>query len=740
MIGYGAVFLALIMTCIAAFSYFNLHLAQRTRRSGKGSGSQSSLTFYRLSTAFAGLAAAYLLYLILDNRFEYAYVFSYSSRALSLEYKISAFWAGQQGSFMLWLVFHVIFGVFLSQKKDIPPGVMAVYSVLQAMLLIALLAKSPFMLMSQPQLDGVGLNPLLQDFWMVIHPPIIFWGYAGLAVPFAYALEGLFSNQHKNWTTAALPWALFSWCALGAGVFIGGFWAYKVLGWGGYWAWDPVENSSLVPWLVAGALVHSLFWARLTAVAVKAAYLASVFSFVTVLYGTFLTRSGILSDFSTHSFADEGIGGLLAGFVLITLAAGLVMLIVRWPDLPEGDLYPNIESREFFLGCAVLVLSLMAVVVFIGMSTPLITMLLGSPSNVSGGFYNNTSLPLAAALVILLTITPLLGNRGSSESRLKQYWWVVVIGLLSLVIPFKLGVYHPVILATIIFSVTAVIINMVAAKNKENLSWPAAVTHVGLAMMVIGIVISSAASQSVILTLEKQESKQAFGKSFTYSGVEQASDGKGFYQNFEMSSPGLGKSVIRPFTKYNKDGNSSAREPGIERCLLADLYVAPVMQHEDHDHSGQEIILRTGEENQHKDVTFKFIRAGMVGGTMGQEMRVQALLEVRKDGKTEQIKPELAYKNGGFTGIPVKAFGQYEIMINSVNPTEGKVSIDVIDRAAARNAERVEVEISHKPLINLVWLGATLITVGCGWAAMNRFRVYSKITATRSQCPPGLNN
>jgi len=729
MIGYGAIVLSLILTCFVAISYFNAHFAHRKQRSGKRSGSRSSLTLYRLSVLFAGLAAAYLLYLILDNHFDYAYVFGYSSRALSLEYKISAFWAGQQGSVMLWLVFHALFGAILSRKKDTPPGVMAVYSVLQAMLLITLLVKSPFMLLSEPQLDGVGLNPLLQDFWMVIHPPIIFLGYAGLAVPFAYALEGLFSNQHKNWTIAALPWALFSWCALGAGVFIGGFWAYKVLGWGGYWAWDPVENSSLVPWLVAGALVHSLFWARLTAAAVKAAYLASVFSFVTVLYGTFLTRSGILSDFSTHSFADEGIGGLLAGFVLITLSAGLVMLIIRWPDLPDGDLYPHTQSREFLLGCSVLVLSLMAVVVFIGMSTPLITMLLGNSSNVSGSFYNNTSLPLAAALVILLTASPMLGNPKKSESRLTQYWWLVVIGLLALAIPFTLGVYHPIILVTTIFSFTAVVMNMTAAYNNKQLSWAAAVTHAGLAIMVIGIVISSSGSQSTIVTLQKQQSTQAFGNDFRYIGVEQASDGSGFYQTFEMSGPGRTKSVIRPFTKYNKDGNPSAREPGIDRRLLADLYVAPVMQHDDHDHSGQELLLKTGEEIQHKGVTFKLLRAGMVGKAMGQDMRVQAILEVTQDGKTEEITPELAYKNGGFTGIPVKIFDQYEIMINNVNPTEGKVSIDIIDRAATRNADRVEVEISHKPLINLVWLGASLITLGCGWAAMNRFRVYS-IAAT----------
>ena len=440
-------------------------------------------------------------------------------------------------------------------------------------------------------------------------------------------------------------------------------------------------------------------------------------------YGTFLTRSGVLSDFSTHSFADEGVGGLLAGFVLITLAAGLVMLIIRWPDLPEGDLYSTTQSREFVLGCGVLVLSLLALIVFIGMSTPLITMLLGNPSNVSGSFYNKTSLPLAAVLVILLSVSPLFGNQKSTEDRVKQYWWVAVVGLLSLLIPVHLGLYHPTILITIAFSVTAVIMNIIASPQK--ISWPAAVAHVGLAAMVIGIVISSASSQSIILTLDKQQAKEAFGTHFTYLGVEQASDGSGFYQNFEMSGPDMETSVIRPFTKYNRDGNPSAREPGIDRRLLADLYVAPVTTHEDHDHSGQEITLQTGQENQQKDVIFKLISAGMVGGTMGQDMRVQAVIEVQKDGKTEQIKPELAYKNGGFTGTSVKSFGQYEIMINSVNPTEGKVSIDVIDRNATRSAEQVDVEISHKPYINLVWIGATMITIGCGWAAMNRFRVYS---------------
>ena len=728
MIGYSAVFLALLVTCVAAFSYFNLHLANTTQRSGKGSTGNWGLRSYRLSAVLAGIAAGYLLYLILDNRFDYAYVFNYSSRQLSLAYKISSFWAGQQGSFMLWLVFHVIFGLVLSQKKDTPPGVMAIYSAIQAILLIILLAKSPFMLMSPPQADGVGLNPLLQDFWMIIHPPIIFLGYAGLAVPFAYALEGLFSNKSKEWTAAALPWALFSWCALGAGVFIGGFWAYKVLGWGGYWAWDPVENSSLVPWLVAGVLVHTLFWARLKPAAIKAAYLASIFSFATVLYGTFLTRSGVLSDFSTHSFADEGVGGLLAGFVLITLAAGLVMLIIRWPDLPDGQLYPQIKSREFVLGCGVLVLSVMAAVVFIGMSTPLITMLIGSPSNVSGSFYNNTTLPLAAALVMLLTVSPMFGKLNDAAG-IKQFWWLAAIGILSLVIPFKLGLYHPMMVAAIIFSVTAVIINIVMAGSKGTLSWPAAIAHMGLGIMVIGIIVSSAASQSVILKLDMKQSQHAFKTDFIYLGVEKANDGSGFYQNFAISGQGVENSVIKPFTKYNKDGNASAREPGIKRSLLGDLYLAPVMQHEGHGHDATEIVLKTGEESVQTDVSIKFIRIAVVGKAMSQDMRVQAFIEVTKDGTTEQIKPELIYSNGAFSGIAAKAFGRYEIMINNVNPTEGKVSVDFIDKEATSNAEKVEVEISYKPLINLVWVGAALITLGCGWAASNRFMVYSKTRA-----------
>lgn len=318
-IGYAAIFLALIATFIAAFYFFSAQMASTTGRNRKPAQAEGAgCKWYKASAVLISIAGIYLYYIILSDQFKFAYVAGYSGRDLPLVYKISAFWAGQEGSFLLWVLFHIAFGLLMIRRAAVQQsGVMAVFSILQALLIILLLAKNPFMMLAEPKLDGIGLNPLLQDPWMVIHPPIVFLGYAGLAIPFAFAVDSLLRKQYTDWIERALPWTLFSWSMLGAGIFIGGIWAYKVLGWGGYWGWDPVENASLVPWLVAGALVHCLLLARVRAAAVKAAYCTAIASFALVLYGTFLTRSGILSDFSTHSFADEGVGGLLAGMLLI---------------------------------------------------------------------------------------------------------------------------------------------------------------------------------------------------------------------------------------------------------------------------------------------------------------------------------------------------------------------------------------------------------------------------------------
>ncbi len=716
MIGYGAVFLALIATLIAAIYYLKSHSSSLARRSTKTNGAQKGIRWYQLSAALIGGAAVYLLALILTGQYQYAYVYSYSSRDLSLAYKLSAFWAGQEGSFLLWAVFHALFGLVLLRRRNNPPAVMTVYSVLQAVLLLFLLAKSPFMMLAQPPADGAGLNPLLQDPWMVIHPPVVFLGYAGLAVPFAYALGGLMARSHHDWLAPSLPWALLSWGALGAGIFIGGFWAYKVLGWGGYWAWDPVENSSLVPWVAAGALVHLLFLARTRPGGIRYAYLAGIFSFVLVLYGTFLTRSGVLSDFSTHSFADEGAGGLLAGCLLVITVVSLVFLILRWEELPKGELYPALISREFMLACSALVMAMFAALVFIGMSTPVFTVLLGNAQNVSASFYNTTSLPLAGALSVLLAVGGVITWGANKGLKLRWYWWALVVAHGGIVLTVSYGIYHPLLITMVFFSSAAVLMNLFGAA-RGMLTWPAGLTHVGAAIMLIGIVMSSAGNQTTMVTFEKGESKPVFGHTLTYTGVEKVPDGKGFYQNFTIN----GSAVVQPLTKLNKEGAAAAREPGIYRTVDGDLYVAPVMKNERGNE--KKITLRKGEETPVDGLKLKFIRAGMSTMPKGQDdIHIQAVLQATFEGRMSEIIPEMAFHNGKIEGNPVPVFGQYEISLIGINPNDGMITLLIHNRAAPAKSEALHAEISYKPLINLVWLGTALITIGTCWAGVRRLQ------------------
>lgn len=717
MTGYAALFLALIMTGLAAFSYFNTHLTLVIRRRKQPGGRNTrSNVYYLAAAALVGVAALDLLYLILDNHFEYAYVFGYSARDLPLAYKLSAFWAGQEGSFLLWLVFHVVFGLLISRRQS-PPGAMAVYCLLQVVLLAILLAKSPFMMLAEPKPDGAGLNPLLQDPWMVIHPPVVFLGYAGLAVPFAYAMEGLMSSQ-RTWVNRALPWTLFSWSALGAGIFIGGFWAYKVLGWGGYWGWDPVENASLVPWLVCGGLIHLLLLARVRPAGVKPAYVAVIFTYVLVLYGTFLTRSGILSDFSTHSFADEGIGGLLAIFLLLTTLAAMTLLIIRWPGLPREELYPSVQSREFLLACTALVLGVTAALVLVGMSTPLFTMLVGRPQNVNTAFYNLTTLPLAAVLAALLAAAPLVRWGANPQTGKQHRWWLMAVPAGALAGSIGAGVHRPLVLAVIALAATALASHMVLAVRGRRISWPAGIAHTGIAVMLIGIVVSSTLDQTVSLHAAQGESLEAFATKITYLGTATSEDGRTIYQSFGLE--GHGNTTLQAVTKLNREGRPAAHEPAIYRGIAGDLYITPVMLED--QNPVNELTLHKGEQAMAGALTVKFIDLVMNGRGGKEDIRVQAVLEITKDGTAKEVRPELIYHNGRINAVPLTVFEDYEIMLGAVNPNEKAVMIGWKSRPSAGAQQQLQVEISRKPLIILVWLGAALVTIGSGWAGWARLR------------------
>src|SRR6476661_2051690 len=287
---------------------------------------------------------ACLFYIIYNHLFEYHYAWAHSSTTLPVYYIISSFWEGQEGSFWLWSFWQAVLATILVYKaKSWENGVMTVMMLSQVFLCSMLIGveilgtkigSSPFILLrdaiqapifSRPDYlsliaDGNGLNPLLQNYWMVIHPPTLFLGFASMIVPFAYAIAGLWEKRFKDWVQPALPWSLFAVMILGTGIIMGSFWAYEALNFGGFWAWDPVENASIIPWLTLIAGVHVLIAYKNSGHSYFTALFLIIISFILVLYASFLTRSGILGETSVHAFTDLGMSGQLIIYMLIFVA------------------------------------------------------------------------------------------------------------------------------------------------------------------------------------------------------------------------------------------------------------------------------------------------------------------------------------------------------------------------------------------------------------------------------------
>jgi cytochrome c-type biogenesis protein CcmF len=285
------IFLAFGFNIVAGVAYL---LSAR----GRQSFDNLARTSYHLFTILIGLAVAYLFFLFFSHNYAIKYVYEYSERAQSNFYILSAFWGGQEGTYLLWLFFNALFGYIVikrgGQYRDFG---MAVLSLVNLFFLAILVKLSPFALLPVPAPDGLGLNPLLRDPWMVIHPPVIFLGYAMATVPFVIAMAALIQNDFSSWLRRAFPWAIITLLMLAAGNILGGFWAYKTLGWGGFWAWDPVENSSFIPWVISLALVHGLIIERRSGALRRVNLMLASFVLLRVVYGTFMNPSGVLADF-----------------------------------------------------------------------------------------------------------------------------------------------------------------------------------------------------------------------------------------------------------------------------------------------------------------------------------------------------------------------------------------------------------------------------------------------------------
>jgi len=378
--GHLCVVLSFVAALLAAVSYF-FATNRRALPESEGWKTLGRLGFVVHGVATFGVIIS-LFYILTSKMYEYQYAWANVSDDLPFKYVFSAFWKEQQGSFLLWSFWNIFLGLVLIVRSGKWEGpVMAVIALSEAIIgsmILGLyfgdfrLGVSPFELlrdtMDAPifqqadylaKVKGNGLNPLLQNYWMTIHPPTLFLGFASTIVPFGFAIAGLWMREHKEWLKPALNWSLFSGAILGTGILMGGAWAYEALSFAGYWAWDPVENTSLVPWLTLVAGIHTNLVARSTGYSIKSTYGFYLVSFLLILYSTYLTRSGILGDTSAHAFTEMGLGFQLLLFIGSFSLLALILYLSRVKGIPTIKEEERFNTREFwmFMGSLVLLFS-----------------------------------------------------------------------------------------------------------------------------------------------------------------------------------------------------------------------------------------------------------------------------------------------------------------------------------------------------------------------------------------------
>lgn len=697
--------------------------------------------------AFVTLASILLMFAILKHEFIYSYVVNYSSRDLPLQYLISSFWAGQEGSFLLWVLLGAWLGIFVMHKSgEMEPQVMTIYNLNNLFLMILLIKQSPFKMLAAAPADGQGLNMLLQDPWMVIHPPVVFLGYAAFTIPFAYAIAALWRREYDSWIRPALPWTVFAFVSLGAGIIIGGYWSYKVLGWGGYWGWDPVENASLLPWLAGTALMHGMILQQSRRKLRKTNFVLAAFSFLLVIYCTFLTRSGILADFSVHSFQDLGITGWLVLFMFVFITIALWFFVTRVREIPVSDKGAAFSyfSREFGLIGAMIILCLSAIITGVGTSAPLITRVLEKTSKVSTEFYVDTNMPLAILMVVLLSFVPLLAWGENSFAKLsRKLIWALVGAIVSGVITLYHGYPGMAVLVLALFAGAAVGMNLHLAikliRKKITMS-AGAIAHLGVGLMFLGIIASSVYDRSEKVLLPQGIMEPALGYELKFSGPKFVTEPRGVRLDLPVDvKKGNTEFIARPDIRSENSPDGQGRRfsrPHIRRGLVSDLYLSPVdfkPSGEENNPTGKQLELKKQEKIKIQDYEITFVGfdvSAMMGQKEGQDVSVGAdLLVSYKSGNPVTVKAIITKGQEDWSASPARLPGPVEayVTLTQIQASTGSIVLDYQgpasgqDKAVEKTPPAFIAEVSIKPGMTVLWLGVFLILLGASIGVARRW-------------------
>ncbi|PWN06664.1 cytochrome c biogenesis protein CcsA [Rhodohalobacter mucosus] len=469
------------------------------------------------------LSSAALVYIIMTHQFQYYYVWNYTSLDLETKYLFSAFYGGQEGSFMLWILISCLVGVGLIKwtRKPYKAPVMFVMALTQFFLLsmivgwdlsFAKIGASPFRTIAQEMpnapfiqanpdfvpVDGTGLNDLLKSPWMMIHPPIIFVGFSMMTVPFAFAIASLWTKTYHEWIRPALPWTLAANLSLLTAIFLGGYWAYETLSFGGYWAWDPVENASLVPWLIGTAGIHAMIVQRKSSRAHKASLFLSIMAYVAIVYQTFLTRSGVLADQSVHSFVDLGLYGQLLMYILVMTFMGLGFYLYRYRDLPSPQKESKFLSREFMTFTGSMLLLILGIIIIVGTSSPIIgRFFVENPTPPEIQFYNDWSMPIAIIMAFATVVGQyLFWQKHTWESLAGVMITPLLLTSTATVVSIVLGevsnIYYMIYIFAGWFTVIGNSTMLISLIRKNPKLIGGTLTHIGFGVLLLGIIASSA--------------------------------------------------------------------------------------------------------------------------------------------------------------------------------------------------------------------------------------------------------
>ena len=730
-----------------------------------------------------------IYYILSHHLFEYLFAWEHSDKTLQSEYIFSCLWEGQEGSFLLWTFWNCVLGcVLMVRAKRWEAPVMMTVSFAQFCLATMILGwdifgvkigSDPFLLLRQTDMlsgapaffdsvthalrtdylqfitDGQGLNSTLQNYWMVIHPPMLFLGFASAVVPFAYAIAGLI-NKDSHWTKHSISWASFSCSALGLGIMMGAVWAYESLNFGGYWAWDPVENASLVPWLVMVAGLHTNVVYRRSKYSLKITHLLYILAFALVLYSTYLTRSGVLKDTSVHAFAGSDMNLQLIFFILVFLLPALTLFSLRWKNFPVMRKEESLYSREFWMFIGSLVLFLSGVIIIGKTSIPVFNDIFGTniaePADVLYS-YNQIQIFFAILIGFLTATIQFFKYKRTSQKYLYQRLLLPTVA--SLVVAIVFFIYVPIdyedhdmgFLTAVYIAVFAAIYAVIANIGylilivRRRVKIPSApVSHIGFGLVLFGILLSSA--QKTILSnnttgmslLEKSKDYNPAENITLFKNVPANIDKykityvkdtlntkdrqRVFVIHFENKKTKNSFNLYPYLLKNNRQMEGYGATPDAKHFWNRDVYAfvsAYAPSPEDGGVSGfRPVPVKVGDTVAYAGgiiVLNKVDIKHMNKDTSAVQLNLDITV-IARDGSRYAAKPTVLVNNDSVQSVPATIAAQgLAIRFNRVLDAQGNIEIGIKEKNAQINTA-ITLKVIEFPYIGILWMGVIVMTIG----------------------------